>query len=618
MSSNYEIEKFTFDKLENQLKVPSYQRPLVWTKSQKQAFIDNISRGFPFGSLLLYKYDGEDKYSLIDGQQRFSTLRDYKKHPEEYYPIDDPESDQISRLLELTGASSQAEEAKEQLRHKFIGAIKVMFSLKARGEAVKPSHLYDELNKICPASANGSVIDIVNMQGELLSSLDDYLNLDDLILPCVIFNGNKSDLPEVFANVNLGGRKLTKYQVFTAQWTDTTVQLSAAERSDAILEKTIDRYEELTKERQGIEIEDFSAEEMRQERKITLPEFCHALGELIMETCPAFWTARTIEQDDAVDTIGYNSLAIVFGIHPQNLSGKNDLPSLADAFKSAGFPQDADATDILVNRIIHEYEEINGRFAIHLKKPGVKTEYETAKSSVQLQFLSFFAALWFDRYGSISDCKFEAKPGYKSHGYDSTCKNIFRCFVLDMLTNRWKGSGDSRLANYIDGKLSYSSDTSFSEGKLESAASAYLDNLKGSESIRVDPVAKTLITILANTHLDQYGASSYDYEHLVSQKTLKKKIEGQPAYKAFKLPGGSIGNIAFLSAAENRAKGSATLPESKGEMFEFNGAREYIEDPDLLRFADFELQKGDPEKAKRFIDERGKTIMQALIKSLCN
>lgn len=43
--SNYRIETINFVDLENQMTIPTYQRPIVWSKSQKLAFIDNISRG---------------------------------------------------------------------------------------------------------------------------------------------------------------------------------------------------------------------------------------------------------------------------------------------------------------------------------------------------------------------------------------------------------------------------------------------------------------------------------------------------------------------------------------------------------------------------------------------
>ncbi len=57
--------------------------------------------------------------------------------------------------------------------------------------------------------------------------------------PAFFFTGDKSELPEVFANVNLGGKKLTKYQVFAAQWNRYKVQLSQEKYSNEILERTI-------------------------------------------------------------------------------------------------------------------------------------------------------------------------------------------------------------------------------------------------------------------------------------------------------------------------------------------------------------------------------------------
>lgn len=108
--SNYRIETLNFEDLESQMTIPTYQRPLVWSKAQKTAFIDNISRGFPFGSLLLYKYDSTEQYSLIDGQQRFSTLREYQRHPEEFFPIESNAAQQINSLLASSGALEQPED----------------------------------------------------------------------------------------------------------------------------------------------------------------------------------------------------------------------------------------------------------------------------------------------------------------------------------------------------------------------------------------------------------------------------------------------------------------------------------------------------------------------------
>lgn len=615
--SNYRIETINFEDLENQMTIPTYQRPLVWSKSQKAAFIDNISRGFPFGSLLLYKYDNAEQYSLIDGQQRFSTLREYQRHPEEYFPIESNSAKQIDSLMALSGAAQQSEDARTKLRNQFISAIKEMLHLHATKRNLPGSYLAQQIKEIYPACSDGHMLEIVDIQVELITALDKYVNLSTLQIPCVFFTGDKSELPEVFANVNLGGRKLTKYQVFAAQWNRYQVQLSPEPYSDDILERTISRYEALTEDRDGLEIEDFSAEEMRRERIVTLPEFCHALGELVISRCRACWPDKAAEQDDTVDTIGYNTLAIVFGLRPQEIAGKKEGPQgLPDVFANAGFEDNPTATEHLVKCMLAEYDEINGRFAKFLKKPGSKEAYETSKSSGQLQFLSFFAALWFARYGAIRSTNFESLPDYKKKGYNETTRNLFRCFILDMLTNQWKGSGDSRLGNYIDGTLSYATSAAFSRAKLEIATQSYLDSIENNESINVDPIAKTLLTVLASCNPQAYSESAYDIEHLISRETLRNKTSGQYAYKTYKLPGGNLGNIAYLSSAENRAKGSTTLPASKGELFTFNGEREFVYNGQDLRDADLDLKNGNPAAAKKFLHERAQIMLDKLVEIL--
>lgn len=612
--SNYRIETLNFEDLEGQMNIPSYQRPLVWSKAQKTAFIDNISRGFPFGSLLLYKYDNTEQYSLIDGQQRFSTLREYQRHPEEYFPLESNAAQQIDSLMTSSGAIEQPEDEQAKLKNQFIAAIKEMLHLHATKKNLPGSYLAQRIKEIHPSCSDARLMDIVDIQTDLISALDRYVNLSTLQIPCVFFTGDKSELPEVFANVNLGGRKLTKYQVFAAQWNDKQIRLSQEPYSDDILERTISRYETLTEDRDGLEIEDFSAEEMRLERIVTLPEFCHALGELVISRCKACWPKKTVEQDDAVDTIGYSTLAIAFGIRPQEIDGKKGAPQgLPDVFADAGYMNDPIAVERLVTRVLAEYEEINGRFSKYLKKPGSKEAYETSKSSGQLQFLSFFAALWRMRYGAVRSTDFESLPDYKKKGYTETTRNLFRCFILDMLANQWKGSGDSRLGNYVDGTLTYTTSAAFSKAKLESATKAHLDSIENSESINVDPTAKTILTVLASCNPQAYSESAYDIEHLISRETLRTKANGKYAYKTYKLPGGNLGNIAYLSSAENRAKGSTTLPASKGELFIFNGAREYICNGDDLRDADLDLKNGDPEAARKFLHERAEIMLNKLV-----
>lgn len=606
--SKYSIQMISYPALDGKMDLPKYQRPLVWSKTQKESFIDNISKGFPFGSLLLYQYEPGEKYTLIDGQQRYTTLREYERNPEQYFPLDD--FGFIDEVLRVSGAGEQPEDSQSELRLKFGSIAREMINKKIKGEELEGTYLADEVGRIFPMSVQDTKKygGIVNIQNRILNTLRGYIDLETLQIPCVIFDGAKSELPEVFANVNLGGRKLTKYQVFAAQWDRYSVLLANKEYSEQILEKTIDRYEKLTNDRGGLIIEDFSPDEMREGGRVSLPEFCHALGELIIEESPACWPPKASESDDAVDTVGYNTLGIVFGIRPQ------DIATLPERFAKCGFENAPDETNDLLNAIMFEYREINGRFARFLRRPGTHESYETSKTNIQLQFLSFFAALWRLHYQPMTSTELIAHSGYRHKGYEASLTNIFPSFLYDMLTNQWKGSGDSRLANYIQGSMNYLS--AVDKDKLLTALNFYLDECWGSESINVDPIAKTLVTVYASGRPTEYQKSKYDYEHLIPRDTLNKKHGGKAAYKKFKLPGGSLGNIANLDAGLNRAKGSRTLPDHAGEMFHFDGSREEV-DSDQLKEANLQLQNGNPEPAEKFIRQRETILKNQIANIVC-
>lgn len=602
--SNYRIETHKYSALDGIMSLPTYQRPLVWSTQQKISFIDNISNGFPFGSLLLYKYELGEKYTLIDGQQRYTTLQEYAKSPELYYPIED--SPFIEELMNVTGANEQSEAGKEDLRAKFIGIAKELIRQEASGEQPAASYLAKRIKEefAIEGDDGNKSLEITDIQGKLLKSLNEYVDLETLDIPCIIFTGEKADLPEVFANVNLGGRKLTKYQVFAAQWDRYSVHLEDGSYSAEILKRTIERYLRLTDDRGGLVIEDFSSEEMMDSGKVTLPEFCHALGELIIEECSACWPKKAVESDDIVDTIGYMTLGITFGLPPKRIK---ELP---EKFVLAGFENNKVAVEKLLREIMEEYKHIHRAFAKYLRKPGLEERFETSKTSSQLQFLSFFAALWRLRFGAISTTSLEPLSGYKYKGYKTTLENLFPYFIHDLITNQWKGSGDTRLGNYVIGNLNYI--VPISKEKLQIAMSMHLEEVGNLESINIDPTAKTLLAVFANSHSGEYKADKYDYEHLIPRDALNTKENGIAAYKAFKIPGGNLGNIAFLDASFNRAKKAKTLFDAIEEMFSLDGGREEV-NPAELNSAYLELLAGDADAAKRFMTNRAEAIAARIV-----
>lgn len=75
---NRDITVPTFDpRPEDQTEYAGFQRKLVWTKKQKDRFIESILLGYPVPGIFLVERSGR-KYLVLDGQQRLRTLQEYK------------------------------------------------------------------------------------------------------------------------------------------------------------------------------------------------------------------------------------------------------------------------------------------------------------------------------------------------------------------------------------------------------------------------------------------------------------------------------------------------------------------------------------------------------------
>lgn len=82
MAAQYETITLGVSDLDR-IKLPKFQRGFVWNSSKKNEFVQTLHEGFPFGSLLVYPESEEtgSKLLLLDGQQRLSTIKQYKEDP---------------------------------------------------------------------------------------------------------------------------------------------------------------------------------------------------------------------------------------------------------------------------------------------------------------------------------------------------------------------------------------------------------------------------------------------------------------------------------------------------------------------------------------------------------
>ena len=89
--------------------IPMFQRGKRWNKEKKETFIDSLRKRYPIGTLLFYKTvdkKGDDNvqevYTLIDGLQRATAIREYLSTPSKFFKITDFSDATLTNIYDLT------------------------------------------------------------------------------------------------------------------------------------------------------------------------------------------------------------------------------------------------------------------------------------------------------------------------------------------------------------------------------------------------------------------------------------------------------------------------------------------------------------------------------------
>ena len=53
---------------------------------------------------------------------------------------------------------------------------------------------------------------------QIIDDFNNKMNIDDLIVPTIVYKGSDENLPTIFYNLNTGGVNLSKYETFSAKW----------------------------------------------------------------------------------------------------------------------------------------------------------------------------------------------------------------------------------------------------------------------------------------------------------------------------------------------------------------------------------------------------------------
>lgn len=218
-SETFDIADLVSLALRGRLRVPRFQRSFVWTADDVRKLFDSIWRGFPIGTLLLWKRPADagtvafgpfeldvpksgDAYDVVDGQQRISSLVGCLAQ----------DAEGVDPRFELCFDLRHARLVQSGKRPRPAWWLPLRDSLESRRFVTWTREHGEDLTQ-----------EELDLADEFAGALRDYR-----VPAYVVENDDEELLREVFDRVNSAGARISRAQIFHALWGGTADTASAA------------------------------------------------------------------------------------------------------------------------------------------------------------------------------------------------------------------------------------------------------------------------------------------------------------------------------------------------------------------------------------------------------
>lgn len=567
------------DPKKRKIKIPKFQRNLVWDEGQKKKFIESVKMGFPIGSLLLHKTGSENGftiYQLIDGLQRSTTLLKYRQNPTSFFDNSEVSEGILSEIK--NHRSDISDDITKECVASWIRQLKGFEETDNFSSQDLVDHLDEKLE-----------LNFIKEQGQELrkfvqpftQKVKEDANIFDFRIPIVIYSGEQSHLAEIFSRLNKQGTHLSKYQIYAATWiafdsfkiNNKELILKIKGKYDKLIEGDlrIENYDPLT-----FEYGDF-----------TVFEYFFGLGKLLIDKFPYLFNDKKGEEE----SIGFNLGATCLGLGIKSLES---LPKYYLKVEQDKFEKALLDSITIVNDILKPYVALRANKKNSTKKITIyHTEY---------QIVSLIGKIFRSKYDDNLNIRTEWK-----RSQTKLKTNIPLWYLYDILRGTWRGSPDNIMKTTNGNRYEQPIARHTWEFVLDEWFEA---DMQRQEKTRANISDTTILFYkYIYTHLltakEELSEIEFDIEHLVPIERLKKMIIDNKG-----LPMSCFANLCLLEKRLNREKGSTTIFEYLTENRSNSRGYKDIERFVLTTKKELSFLENNPtiENYKEFLRQRYLTV----------
>jgi hypothetical protein len=527
------------------IRLPKFQRSLVWNESQKLSLIDSLYRGFPIGTLLTFQTENKSGRRIVleavDGLQRITTIVDYLKEPLSYAPVEllfEPDFiEQVASALGLSVDDNGISEATNRLTV-WLQAVKVP----------KPNlgwnfTFFEEIVRRGNPTISENFSEIQNVFHDAITNASEIIaDINTSKIPVITYTGPIENIPTIFERINNQGTQLSKYEIFASTWINAQTVVSNAEVRRAVKEK----YDILLAA--GYEITGYDSSDEILPDQFNLYEYLFGLGKVLAKKYPYLFSNS--HNADEINPIAFVLYTVILRLRV------SDMASLASKM-----PRDANGLidpTLIEECIFYSCEQVEKRLRPYLRLKFNSTSDTIFIPHSQNQILSFVIQHLLNSR-DLSDWSLS-----ESNISNEIIDSVSSHYLYDIVRNSWRGSGDSRLSSLAweeTGKVSSYYAKPVGKKLFSEALRTWHEEILGKKQREraslSSSVKAALVFVYANiVTVSEDEAISFEIEHIYPVGYLSERIKktGNDGW-----PISSIGNLMILPKPINRIKGKNLL-----------------------------------------------------------
>lgn len=584
--------------------IPMFQRGKRWDKNKREAFIDSLRKRYPIGTLLFYKtIEGtQEIYTLIDGLQRGTAIKDYLSSPSKFFSLDELNQESLQKVYDMIISAGSVEQQKQKINEIILNYV---HNLKIY-EDFEIFELYEKLLSEFPV-LNGKLSDFGSaLKADVKALKDNYNALCVMTIPAIVYTGDETTLPEIFERINSKGVALTEYEIYAASWPRKEFNITNNEVVEYILKK----YDTLNDSEYAIK--DYDRDAKRINKNVNAFEYVFGLSKWLQHKYNSLNFYRNLG-DDETNPVAFQILNACFNTSHSTIK---DVHKIITRF--------SDDISVLENSLVSAIDFVNKCIEPILKFKGNNRKDEGKIFHSQYQIMSLISFVFRKKY-NIDD-KLKVNDTWKE-SKQKLVKNIWKYYVYDIITKYW-GEGGTGKIHTANSENRYF--VELSVGQFGTAYDAYTEGMYNRHENRqvsnpsdIDYVLLNTIYVQSFSAMDQLSIDKFDVEHIATKDQMKKLNNKSGGIG---LPISHFANICYLPEFENRVKKANNFYQDTEYLDKAGTTIEVIEDKysftksEDLEFMDLDYQEGDFDVLQEyyiiFLKNRNKVLRTKFLTSL--